>query len=157
MKKPTSQQLESTLARCATLLIPIHLIGSIINGINSIDKGYGHSYPITAYVLIGLWLFIIIAINIFILLFKRFMLSKALRRYWEISSVVLPLMLVGIKVLDTYQVGLFLVLGLLATPYGILFPLLEIIENIAISILIVLLFCILNLIICKVCDKQTEH
>ena len=143
--------LESLLTGWVLCLIPIHLIGSFISAINSIDKGYGHSYPATTYVLIGFWLVIVIAVDVFILSFKRFVFSKALQHYWGISLAILVIMLVCVQTLDTYQFGLLIVLGFLVTPYGILFPLLELffIETTSLNIAIVIVFCLLNWALCK--------
>ena len=69
------------------LIIP-QFIGSIVNGINSIDKGYGHSYPVWTYVLIGLWLLVVMSADIFTLLFKISPFRTALQKCWGISSAI---------------------------------------------------------------------
>ena len=137
------------------LIIP-QFIGSIVNGINSIDKGYGHSYPVWTYVLIGLWLLVVMAADIFTLLFKISPFRTALQKYWGISSVILALLLISVNVLDTYQFGWVILLGFFVTPYGILFPLLELcfIDTTSLAIAIILVFCLLNWVLCKRAQKQ---
>ena len=130
-------------------LIILQFIGSIVNGINSIDKGYGHSYPIWTYVLIGLWLLIAIAASVFTFAFKKSPFITALQKYWGISSAILALMLICINILDTYQLGWVILLGLFVTPYGILFPLLEMFFiDTTLAIAIILVFCLLNWALC---------
>ena len=145
MKKPTNHQLESVLLRLLVLLIPVHVVGSYINTINSIDKGYGHSYPMGTYILIALWLLIVIAVDVFIIYHKDFTASVALKRYWGISTIILMVMLF-IKTTES----VFIALPLLFTPFVMLFPLLEVflVEGTT-DIVIVILFCILNWCICK--------
>jgi len=137
------------------LIIP-QFIGSIVNGINSIDKGYGHSYPVWTYVLIGLWLLVVMSADIFTLLFKRSPFRTTLQKYWGISLVILALLLISVNVLDTYQFGWVILLGFFVTPYGILFPLLELcfIDTTSLAIAIILVFCLLNWALCKHFQKQ---
>ena len=137
------------------LIIP-QFIGSIVNGINSIDKGYGHSYPVWTYVLIGLWLLIVITASVFAFAFKKSPFVTALQKYWGISSVILALLLISVNVLDTYQFGWVILLGLFVTPYGILFPPLELcsIDTTSLAIAIILVFCLLNWVLCKRAQKQ---
>ena len=143
--------------QCTTLvLIVLQLIGSIVNGLHSIDKGYGHSYPVWTYVLIGLWLLVVMAADIFTLLFKISPFRTALQKYWGISSAILALILIFINILDTYQFGWVILLGFFVTPYGSLFPLLELcfIDTTSSAIAIVLVFCLLNWSLCKHFQKQ---
>ena len=44
MKISAIQKLEPILLRLIILLIPVHMVGSYVNAIDSIDKGYGRSY-----------------------------------------------------------------------------------------------------------------
>ena len=145
MKKPINHQLESSLLCLIALLIPVHIAGSYINTINSIDKGYGHSYPMATYILIALWLLIVIAVDVFIFYNKGFTASTALKRYWGISTVILTVMFL-IKTTDSVLIALLLLL----TPFAMLFPLLEVflVEETT-DIIIVILFCVLNWCICK--------
>ena len=137
------------------LIIP-QFIGSIVNGINSIDKGYGHSYPVWTYVLIGLWLLIVITASVFAFAFKKSPFVTALQKYWGISSVILALLLISVNVLDIYPFGWVILLGFFVTPYGILFPLLELffMDTTSSAIAIVLVFCLLNWALCKCFKKQ---
>ena len=137
------------------LIIP-QFIGSIVNGLHSIDKGYSHSYPVWTYVLIGLWLLIVITASVFAFAFKKSPFVTALQKYWGISSVILALLLIYVNILDTYQFGWVILLGLFVTPYGILFPLLELffIDTTSLAIAIVLVFCLLNWALCKHFQKQ---
>ena len=137
-------------------LIILQLIGSIINGLHSIDKGYGHSYPVWTYVLIGLWLLVAITAGVFAFTFKKSPFVTALQKYWGISSAILALILIFINILDTYQFGWVILLGLFVTPYGILFPLLELcfIDTTSLAIAIILVFCLLNWFLCKRAQKQ---
>ncbi len=137
-------------------LIILQLIGSIINGLHSIDKGYGHSYPVWTYVLIGLWLLVAITAGVFAFTFKKSPFVTALQKYWGISSAILALILIFINILDTYQFGWVILLGLFVTPYGILFPLLELcfIDTTSLAIAIILVFCLLNWVLCKRAQKQ---
>ena len=137
------------------LIIP-QFIGSIVNGINSIDKGYGHSYPAWTCVLIGLWLLFAITAGVFAFTFKKSPFVTALQKYWGISSAILALILIFINILDTYQFGWVILLGFFVTPYGILFPLLELffIDTTSSAIAIVLVFCLLNWALCKHFQKQ---
>lgn len=157
-KEAKMKKIKSIFARSTILLIPIHLIGSIVNAINSIDKGYGHSYPVITYVLIVLWLFVVFAANVSILWQKDFAHFKIFEKYWCISSIILALMLVCVNILDTYQFGIFIIIGLLITPYGVLFPLLELVfdGNISASILIHLSFCLFNLAFCMCFRKRAS-
>ena len=107
------------------LLIPIHLIGCCVNAVHSIDKGYGHSYPPDAYVLMGAWLAIVAAIDLSLLCGGRFAFSAGLRRYWLLSAAVLAVT-VPILLWDAPETLRNLIaLPLMLSPYGILFPLLE--------------------------------
>lgn len=154
MKKITAQQLESILLRLIILLIPVHLVGSYINAIDSIDKGYGHSYSMATYILIGLWLLIMLAVDAFILINRSFICSKALSGYWSISTVILVVVLVFIKTTDSVLIALLI----LITPYGILFPLFEMVfvENTTtISLIVIILFCVLNWGVCKFVPHKT--
>lgn len=137
------------------LIIP-QSIGSIVNGLHSIDKGYGHSYPVWTYVLIGLWLLIVITASVFAFAFKKSPFVTALQKYWGISSAILALILIFINILDTYQFGWVILLGFFVTPYGILFPLLELcfIDTTSLAIAIVLVFCLLNWALYKHFQKQ---
>ncbi len=147
MKKPTNYQLESILLRLIVLLIPVHVAGSYINTINSIDKGYGHSYPIGTYILIALWLLIVIAVDIFTIYNKGFIASTALKWYWVISALIL-MMMFFVKTTDSLLVALLLLL----TPFGVLFPLFEVffIEGVTANTMVAVIpFCVLNWCICK--------
>jgi len=137
-------------------LFILQFIGSIVNGLHSIDKGYGHSYPVWTYVLIGLWLLVVMSADIFTLLFKRSPFRTTLQKYWGISLVILALLLISVNVLDTYQFGWVILLGFFVTPYGILFPLLELcfIDTTSLAIAIILVFCLLNWALCKHFQKQ---
>ena len=106
--------------------------------------------------LIGLWLLVVMAADIFTLLFKISPFRTALQKYWGISSVILALLLISVNVLDTYQFGWVILLGFFVTPYGILFPLLELffIDTTSSAIAIVLVFCLLNWALCKHFQKQ---
>ena len=92
MKKPINHQLESSLLCLIALLIPVHMVGSYINTINSIDKGYGHSYPMATYILIALWLLIVIAVDVFTIYNKGFIASTALKWHWVVSALILIVM-----------------------------------------------------------------
>ena len=107
------------------LLIPIHLIGCCVNAVHSIDKGYGHSYPPDAYVLMGAWLVIVAVLDLSLLCGRSFPFAAALRRYWLFSAAVLAIM-AAIMLLDAPEtLRNLLLLPLMLSPYGILFPLLE--------------------------------
>ena len=154
MKKLTTQQFESILLRLLILLIPLHMAGSYINAINSIDKGYGHSYSMATYILICLWLLVMLTADAFILINRHFICSKALSGYWLISAIILAVVLAFIKTTDSVLIALLM----LITPYGILFPLFELffIDNTTISTLIVIiLFCVLNWGVCKFVPRKT--
>lgn len=147
MKKPIFPKLENVLILLVVLLIPVHLIGSYINAIDSIDKGDGHSYSMMNYLLITLWLLIVIAVDAFIIFNKGFIASKALKGYWGISAVIL-IVVFCIRTTDSLLIALLLLL----TPYGVLFPVLErffVVTITANSLIIVILFCIFNWCICK--------
>lgn len=146
------QQIEKALPILTICLIPIHLIGSCINAINSIDKGYGHSYPIETYLLMGLYLLIVIAVDLHILFKQQFVYIRGYLFYWGCSSVIIIFSLLGLIFFDTYTIGPIIVLPLMSSPYGILFPLLEsfFIENSPSNMCFIsLLFCLLNYSLCK--------
>lgn len=152
MKKTRSQQMESILLRVIVLLIPVHVIGSYINTINSIDKGYGHSYPMGTYILIALWLLIVITVDVFTIYNKGFIASTALKWYWVVSALILIVMFF-VKTTDSLLVALLLLL----TPFGVLFPLLEafFIEGVTANAMsAVIPFCVLNWCICKFAAKR---
>lgn len=107
------------------LLIPIHLIGCWINGIHSIDHGYGHSYPVGAYVLMAAWLVIVAAIDLYLLCGRRFDFATGLQRYWLLSAAVLLATVLALHFDAPDKLRNLLVLPLMLSPYGILFPLLE--------------------------------
>ena len=93
---------------------------------------------------------------IFAFAFKKSPFRTALQKYWGISSVILDLLLISVNVLDTYQFGWVILLGFFVTPYGILFPLLELcfIDTTSLAIAIILVFCLLNWVLCKRAQKQ---
>ena len=72
MKKDRVERLEDILILGVALLLPLHGYLSISNFVNGIDKGYGHSYPPHAYVLIGAYLLIVFAIDGFLLWRRSF-------------------------------------------------------------------------------------
>ena len=147
----SAQQIEKVLSILTICLIPVHLLGSGINASNSIDKGYGHSYPFETYILIGLYLLVIIAVDLHILVRRGFVHLRGYTCYWKISSIIILLSLIGLATLDTYTIGPIIALPLMATPYGMLFPVVELFffENSSINMcFIVLLFCLLNWSLC---------
>lgn len=155
MKISAIQKLEPILLRLIILLIPVHMVGSYVNAIDSIDKGYGHSYSMATYVLIALWLLIVVAVDTFTIINKGFICSKVLSGYWMISTVILAVVLVFIKTTDSVLIALLI----LITPYGILFPLFEVFfieTTTTISLIVIVLFCLLNWCICKFAPHRGE-
>ena len=152
MVRCSAQQIERALSVLTICLIPVHVIGSGINAINSIDKGYGHTYPLETYVLMGFYLLVVIAVDLYILFRHQFAHLKGYLFYWGISSVIIFCSLLGLMIFDTYTIGPIIIVPLLATPYGILFPLAEtfFIEASSKSYCFtILLFCLLNWGLCK--------
>ena len=152
MVQRPAQQIEKILSVLTLCLIPVHLIGSWINAINSIDKGYGHTYPLETYVLIGFYLLVVVAVDLYILFKQQFVHIKGYLFYWGISAIIVFLSLLGLMIFDTYTIGPILVIPILATPYGMLFPLVEcfFIENSPTNYcFIILIFCLLNWGLCK--------
>lgn len=153
MKYPTIQKLQSILFYLTISLIPIQMIGSFINTVDSIDKGYGHSYSVMTYVLIAVWLLIVIADDVFIITNRQFICSKALSAYWGISIILLLVVLVCIPSDNIYIAMLVLI-----TPYAMLYPLLEmfLLENTIAIFSVVILFCGINFCICKLLSDKRE-
>ena len=152
MVQRNTQQIEKILSVLTLCLIPVHLIGSWINAINSIDKGYGHTYPLETYVLMGFYLLVVIAVDLYILCRQQFVHIKGYLFYWGISAIIVSLSLLGLMIFDTYTIGPIIVVPLLATPYGILFPLVEafLTENSSKNYcFIILIFCLVNWGLCK--------
>ena len=152
MIQQSTRQIEKILSVLTLCLIPVHLVGSWINSINSIDKGYGHTYPLETYALIGFYLLVVVAADLYILFRQQFVHLKGYLFYWGISSIIVFLSLLGLMIFDTYTIGPIIVVPLLATPYGILFPLAELffIENSpTYYCFLILLFCLLNWGLCK--------
>ena len=159
MVKLTDHSIEKILSIFLICLIPLHILGSCINAINSIDKGYGHSYPQEAYCLIGVYLLVVIAIDVYIIIKRRFIYLKAYTYYWVISSVIIFISLIGFTVLSSYELGSYITLPLMATPYGILFPVLEyfFIDSMPVNGCIVLLdFCLINCALCTFIRKKND-
>ncbi len=149
MKENKIERIEYILCSMMLGLVPLHLYLSFINFIYGIDKGYGHSYPLRCYILIGLYLFTILAANIFIIYRRGFELLKELCRYWAFSCTILILVpLIQIIMPEGSLLGLIF---LFFTPYLILYPLLDLFgaEGLTINLIIVGCFCLFNWVLCK--------
>lgn len=144
-----TDKLENILCVFWVCLLPLHIYLCYTNFIYGIDKGYGHSYPIRSYALAGLYLLVILSINLFISVKRKFELMDSYSKCWMISSISLFLaFLIG-----TFfsEAGGIMILLLLCTPFLIFTPFLEYLRlNVNnLSILVVFGFCFANLILCR--------
>ena len=60
MEESRIERLEYTLCFLVMGLIPLHLYLDLFNLTHGIDKGYGHSFPLLSYILIGVYLLIVL-------------------------------------------------------------------------------------------------
>ena len=153
MKKDRVERLEDILILGVALLLPLHGYLSISNFVNGIDKGYGHSYPPHAYVLIGAYLLIVFAIDGFLLWRRSFDPAEVLRKYWGSAFGATVLVLALRSAAPGAWDGLK-VLCLLYTPYVVLAPLLEglgtaVERSAAVQIGLLGGFCLLQWAVCK--------
>ena len=151
--------IEKQLSYLTPCLIPVHLIGCSVNAINSIDKGYGHSYPLVTYLLIGFYLLVVIAVDLYILSGHKFLYLYGYAFYWKLSAVILVLSMIGLTFLDIDRFGVLIAIPLMASPYGILFPILEpfFAENFARNAcLVFLLFSLLNWWLCRSTKQHSQ-
>ena len=80
MEESRIDRLERAVIFLILGLLPLHLYLSFSNLVNGIDKGHGHSFPMGSYVLIGVYLMIVLASDVFMLRYGKFEASRALRR-----------------------------------------------------------------------------
>ena len=149
MKETPKEKLEYILCCFVLLLIPLHLYLTFLNLFHGIDKGYGHSFPLRSYILIGLYLLILAAVDIFILVTGRFASARGLSRYWcsSLSALVASLFIFWFF---PNASGLLLLL-FLYSPLIILTPLLEYpgFPVMPHRLVITVLFCLLQWLICR--------
>lgn len=158
MKESGLERLECTLCFAVMGLIPLHLYLSASNLVNSIDKGYGHSFPLGAYVLIGVYLLIVLAADLFIIRRRKFEAANALRWYWLSACAAVA---VGLFLhLTAWEQDAVLLLSLLYSPYVVLTPLLERLgagmEEHAgvVSLAAVGAFCLFNWAVCRLAARK---
>ena len=153
MEETRLERLEYILCFAVMGLVPLHLCLSVSNLANGIDKGYGHSYPLCAYVLIGLYLMIVLATDLFMICQRKLEAAKALRWYWfsACGAVVAALFLY----LTASEHDAVMLLSLLYSPYVVLTPLLELLEagmeeyDGMVSLAAVGAFCLFNWAVCQ--------
>lgn len=155
MKK--EEQFENILCVLTVSLIPLHLYLSLINVIYGIDKGYGHSFPLRSFILIGIYLSIILLLDVFMLRKFKFTFSIGLRRYWASAGIVSIIFLILIATAMPEGGFSMIAIPFLAyTPFIVLLPLLEILgldETIPCYIAISG-FCLLNWVISMYSAKK---
>ena len=153
MRKDRLKRLEDILILGVLLLIPLHGYLSFLNLINGVDKGYGHSYPMQSYVLMGIYLLIVLAQDIFMLRYRRFEPAKELRWYW--GSACVALIVVSLLYVFDFHIDLISALGLFYAPFMVLVPLLELPGAAAngsatlISLSVAEVFCLVNWAVCR--------
>ncbi|MCI8400189.1 MAG: hypothetical protein HFF90_12470 [Oscillibacter sp.] len=145
---------EAVLGILTLCLGPLHLYLSWSNFFNSIDKGYGHSYPALSYVLIGVYLLIVLGTDCFMLLKGRFEMARALRRYWGSSVIAVGLLLV---IHVSFPDSLAVIFPMVYSPYVVLVPVIEWLgmpENAWWVSGFVAAFCLVNWAVCRFCVRD---
>lgn len=148
------KQIEDILVLGFGVQILLHLYLSFLNLANGIDKGYGHSFPVHSYVLIGVYLLIVLATDAFMLCQRRFEPAKALCRYWGSAFIAVALVLFLYFVMSG-AADMIKALSLLYAPCVVLRPLLEFLGITAnesfdyVSVTAVGCFCLFNWAVCK--------
>ena len=142
-------------------LILLHLYLDFFNLTHGIDKGYGHSFPLCSYVLIGAYLLVVLATDIFMIRCRQFELCKTLRKYW--GSACIALIVVGVLHFALDRLMEISFLCLLYTPFLVLVPLLEFLgvppsgETTLFSIAAVGAFCLFNWAVCRFAVKEEKQ
>lgn len=157
MEKSRAERLEYIVGFSTWGLVPLHLYLGFLNLVHGIDKGYGHSYPLRSYVLIGVYLLIMLGADGYMLRYRSFALSKALRRYWGSALVA-----VGIVLLLYWTApnggGAVTIACLLYVPFVVLGPLLELLQitEAGVSLAVVGAFCLFNWAVCRFAGKEEK-
>ena len=153
MEESRIERLEYTLCFLVMGLIPLHLYLDLFNLTHGIDKGYGHSFPMSSYVLIGVYLLIVLTTDIFMIRYRKFAVAGALRKYW--GSACIALIVAGVLHFALDRLTEISFLCLLYAPFMVLVPLLELLgvpvygHTSLFSVAAVGGFCLLNWAICR--------
>lgn len=146
---------ENALAVGVCCLLPLHLYLTVSNLFRSIDHGSGHSYPLRAYVLLAVYLLVLLAVDAYLALRRRFVLAAGLSRYFGACCGITAAMLFAAEILDYH--GTWMLLGAVATPYIVLLPLLEKLFSSPLAIQIAMeIFCACSWAACRYLPRQTE-
>lgn len=146
-------RLECILCFSVAGLVPLHLYLDLFNLTHGIDKGYGHSFPMSSYVLIGVYLLIVLTTDIFMIRYRKFEVARALRKYW--GSACIALIVAGVLHFALDRLTEISFLCLLYAPFMVLVPLLELLgvpvygHTSLFSVAAVGGFCLMNWAICR--------
>ena len=161
MEETRLDRLECILCFLNAGLVLLHLYLDLFNLTHGIDKGYGHSFPLRSYVLIGAYLLVVLTTDVFMIRYRKFELSRALRRYW--GSACIALIVVGVLHFAMDRLVEISFLCLLYAPFMVLVPLLEFLgvppsgETTLFSIAAVGGFCLFNWAVCRFAVKEEKQ
>ncbi len=157
--KKNNEWLDDMLCGLSLCLIPLHIFSSFTNLANGIDKGYGHSYPVRSYVMIGIYLLVIAAVLAYMVCQRRFGIAKGWNIYWLSAGIALLVAaLLGLFAPSFAENNLVVVAAIFYAPYMVLAPLLEMFgtETVLPLLLIVSTLCFLCWLICQVFVKKEK-
>ena len=110
------------------LLIPLRVYGCYLNLTHGVDKGYGHSFPTGSYVIVGIYLSVIAAVDLFFsdslisieLLFAPYMILYPLLEWVGISNDRFAVIVVSLFGMINWGICKFFLRSVSSNPKALL-------------------------------------